>query len=198
MCERPCRLFDYLITNHDSDLVPQLYATLLCRVVKKVTHHHIHHIVSSPKSRLHLSEEQKVEQLSNLLKSLINKQKTSSSIDAINLLADGSSQIPIKIDSTEQDAKPLEVESEDEATKNINHEIVFEDEDEEANKGDEKQFVHVIESDTRKAQNTDNKKKWPKKTLVYKINPEMENKIVTVHDLEKFAAEKQATGKGPY
>lgn len=174
----------------------------ICRVVKKVTHHHIHHIVASPKSRLHLSDQQNVEQLSNLLKSLINKQKASSSIDSINLFADGSSQVPIKIDSTEQDTKPLEVESEDEVTKNINHEIVFEDEDEdEPNKGEGKQFVHVIEPETRKPKNIDSKKKTPKKTVVYKIKPEKdlkEKKIITVHDLVKSAVEKPATGKGPY
>lgn len=173
----------------------------VCRVVKKVTHHHVHHIVSSPKSRLHLSEQQNVEQLSDLLRALINKQKTSSSIDAFNLLADGSSQIPIKIDNTEQETKPLEVESEDEFTKNINHEIVFEDEDEDANKKEEKQTVHVIEPGTRTSKKINNKKKKHKKALVYKINPEMdikENKMITVHDLVKSAAEKSATGKGPY
>lgn len=172
-----------------------------CRVVKKVTHHHIHHIVASPKSRLHLDDQQNVNQLSSLLKSLINTQKTSS-IDAINLLADGSSQIPIKIHGTESDTKPLEVENEDESTKNINHEIVFEDDEEDSNKGTGKQFVKVIEAEARKQQGLDNRKKWPKTKLVYKINPEMdvtkENGVITVHDLVKTSSRKAETGKGPY
>ena len=110
-----------------------------------MTHHHIHHIVSSKNKEAgtDLSDPE----LKNLLiKSLYKLNNGKSGIDSI--FADGSSQTAIKLvpktlltSSEQANTKHLEVESEQNdpnESKNINHEIVFEDDED-----DQRGLVHV-------------------------------------------------------
>lgn len=105
------------------------------RVVKRVTHHHIHHLV--PPKKTSSQSPAHVAKLNDLLiKSLYKLHGQKSSQDSINLLADASTPTLTKVSSTVRKpntgyhSKQHEVEADSKDTKqHVNHEVAFEDEE---------------------------------------------------------------------